>query len=168
MATDDEDDLIHEREPALGADQLDVFAPPLKWLTLQRRGKLCIHSEAAAVVEAETRHVNIVVIFGSVRNGKSYLLNALLGGACFEVSSAASSCTLGADICGQLIHATHFGATENAPMVAFVDVEGHSEKGHAQEMKLSVPLCSWRRSFFCMRCALSGPPPRAFSTRFSR
>lgn len=90
----------------------------------------------------------MVTVFGETRTGKSFLLNQLLGVPhFFRVSSAHEPCTAGADISDmctlrQFAKGSPIGGAvdEDAPHIAFIDVEGNGGNGDDEHQKLVSPL----------------------------
>jgi hypothetical protein len=124
------------------------------WLELKRgegQGKktpttLVIHPEAAAILQAVPETLNLVSIFGNLRTGKSYLMNALSGVQAFGVSSQPKSFTKGVHLSSQILELEDFAGAPvkniraDTPRLAFTDSEGQKDRPLSYDVKLATPL----------------------------
>jgi len=133
----------------------------LKWLLLRRERQLDVEEEANALLRAHSGHVNLAMICGRVRIGKSYLMNSILGQSCFGVSSEARGFTKGVDLCPRLIPAANFGARPGGPHIGLVDIEGQGDKGLAQDLKLATPLLLVSKVVLLLEVCPTGPAKEA-------
>eukprot|EP00928_Gymnodinium_smaydae_P027803 TRINITY_DN21382_c0_g1_i1.p1 TRINITY_DN21382_c0_g1~~TRINITY_DN21382_c0_g1_i1.p1 ORF type:complete len:309 (+),score=47.63 TRINITY_DN21382_c0_g1_i1:169-1095(+) len=148
------------------------YQEAIKWYALERGGRLTIHPAGNALLSQESGCLNLVVTAGRTRTGKSYILNALLGGSCFETSAGLFSTTHGVDLCPVLFQRSNQGLRqlrsdlvsrhqdgEEAPLaaasvpadplprVAFADSEGFGACGAAHDTALLAPLLLVAKAF---------------------
>lgn len=133
----------------------------LKWLLLRREKQLDVLEEANTLLRAHNCHLNLAMICGRVRIGKSYFMNSLLGQPCFGVSSEARGFTQGVDICPKLIPAAKFGARPGGPHIGLIDIEGQGDKGLAQDLKLATPLLLVAKAVLLLEVCPTGPAKEA-------
>jgi len=151
---DDEDDE-EEEEDDDEDDSSYKFGPTMKLIELEADKKQMAENIAFGVntgpldrmAELGSSRLNLVTVFGPARTGKSFLLNQLVGQPdYFKVSPLHKPCTVGADISDtysfQLGNGLPMGRTidEDAPHVAFIDVEGMGDNGNEHFQKLVSPL----------------------------
>jgi len=136
----------------------EVSTPVLKWLLLQKESQLVVQEEANDILKNETKHVNVAMVCGRLRTGKSYLMNCLLSSpSCFEVSSQARSFTKGVDLCSRLVEVEEMGGKKGGPRVAFVDLEGQGDKGLAQDLKIATPCLIVSKVVLLVEVCPTGP-----------
>lgn len=111
----------------------------MTWLEL-RKGVLKIHEEPTQLFLDEGDYVNIIMVFGKLRTGKSYLMNALSGTCAFGVSDQARSFTQGIHVASRFLPCTSFGGPADAPKIGFVDAEGQADKGKSYDIKIATPM----------------------------
>lgn len=128
-----------------------------KWLLLQKESQLCVLDEANDILKSEQRQVNIVMVCGRLRTGKSYLMNCLLREPCFGVSSQARSFTKGVDLSARLVDVDELGGKKSGPRVAFADLEGQGDKGLEQDLKIATPLLIVSKVVLLMEVCPGGP-----------
>jgi len=131
--------------------------PATKWLLLQKESQLCVLDEATEVLKSEHRQVNVAMVCGRLRTGKSYLMNCLLRHPCFAVSSQARSFTKGVDLSSRLVDVEELGGKKGGPRVAFADLEGQGDKGLAQDLKIATPLLIVSKVVLLMEVCPGGP-----------
>ena len=95
--------------------------------------ELQVHSTALSnALSGNNPNVNILSIFGPAREGKSYLMNTLLGDAAhdvFPVSARVRPVTVGVDISSSLMPLSHFTGSSSSGNgddmeIALLDAEG--------------------------------------------
>ena len=151
-----------------------------KWFSVEpdsgeRSGKatLQISATATAVLEAEAGPVNCVSVFGEVRTGKSYLLNALCRTTdCFGVDHNIHSFTTGVDICTKLFPLAEM-MTEpmsdcpslGGPKLLFCDCEGQGNRNESFDLKLITPVLLVSKIVIMNVLCGAGPPREKILTR---
>lgn len=135
--------------------------PARKWLLLQKESQLSVLDEANDVLKSEQRQVNVAMVCGRLRTGKSYLMNCLLRHPCFAVSSQARSFTKGVDLSSRLVDVEELGGKKGGPRVAFADLEGQGDKGLAQDLKIATPLLIVSKVVLLMEVCPGGPSSEA-------
>jgi len=133
----------------------------LKWLELKTESRLCVGDEANSVFKNEPSPVNVAMVCGELRTGKSYLMNCLLGSSCFPVSSQARSFTVGVDLCSRLFEPDELGGAKGGPRVAFVDLEGQGDKGISQDLKVATPVLIVSKVVILVKVCPTGPSVEA-------
>lgn len=120
-----------------------------KWLTLE---DVNLHADGAvtATIASGCEAVNFAVVMGELRTGKSYLLNALVGGDTFGTSDQAAACTEGVDV-----YAAPPSGT--APKQVFADVEGFADKGQEYDLRLRLPMLLFSQVIIINYLCGSGP-----------
>lgn len=100
--------------------------------------------------------LNLVMIWGAARSGKSFFMNHLVrceSGNIFQVSGEFAACTVGADMSKTTVGLTEFrhptaaggcntgtSPASSEPAIGFVDVEGQGDKRKGHEILLATPL----------------------------
>lgn len=134
-----------------------------KWVSTSR-GKLVVSSAGDSVLRTipTAAPVNLVSIVGPARNGKSSLMNAVIGdGDTFKMSAAVKPCTEGGDLSPYTARLSDFelkdvgkggvgrerGASTSSygdldvdAFVAFADVEGHGDESIEHDVRLATPF----------------------------
>lgn len=114
----------------------------VKWVRVEHEGGPLLPDEQARdVLErgCSSQAVNVLLIFGKARQGKSFLMNALTGvDDMFPVSPQVLPCTAGADLSPIFMDMPDFETGRGAPSrptsgsahpkIAFVDMEGLGDK----------------------------------------
>mmetsp|Transcript_54966 Transcript_54966/g.103046 ORF Transcript_54966/g.103046 Transcript_54966/m.103046 type:complete len:211 (-) Transcript_54966:421-1053(-) len=142
----------------------------MNWLRLDKYDKLESSEEAKRHLSKMPRRekLGLIAIFGSARQGKSFLMNKLAGGSgCgFRVSNKQDPCTVGVDLCANTVPLKTFCAVEDSASsslkarvppdmrVGFVDAEGQGDRDSAYDARIACPvllaakcvLFNWRDS----------------------
>ena len=136
----------------------------LKWYELEPTTagalRMVAHDRANHIIEKLEVPTNVIAIFGKVRTGKSYLMNALarLTGL-FVVSANARSCTQGVDLSSRTVPCSHLGAETGGDIqLAFVDLEGQGDKGATYDMRLVAPMLLISKAIIINVTCAAGPP----------
>lgn len=130
----------------------------LPWLSLGKGSELEIKPHANDVFREELGYINMVTVFGTVRTGKSYLLNAIIDKQIFGVSAQAESSTAGVEICRPISQLGGYGNSSSSPKFVFVDMEGQGDKGISQDVKLLSPLLIISKAVVLNELCAAGPP----------
>jgi hypothetical protein len=135
----------------------------LPWLRVEgQRGQPVLRVQPAAEEallqkeneELQQSPVNLVCIFGSARQGKSFLMNLLMGTDAvesFPISNADTPCTQGVDISTLFLPLSDYAAIDGAaddPLppesssirVGFVDAEGQGDHDVTYDTMLVSPV----------------------------
>lgn len=127
----------------------------VKWVEVQNEaGPLRVNDKARDILMGinDIDPLNILMVVGAARCGKSFLMNALTGfDDVFPVSAAVAPCTAGADLSPNLMPLSKFasGGGRNSalsssappqPTIAFVDMEGQGDKSAEHHVRLAVPF----------------------------
>jgi hypothetical protein len=111
--------------------------------------RLNIDPDANKVMEDQGgRLTNIVGVVGNLRTGKSYLMNALTKTNVFGVSTQLESFTQGVMLSPTIqplsqFHSNQLSVGDEAMTsmdLAFVDCEGHADKGAKHDIRLATPV----------------------------
>eukprot|EP00405_Crypthecodinium_cohnii_P015414 CAMPEP_0206463018 /NCGR_PEP_ID=MMETSP0324_2-20121206/26336_1 /ASSEMBLY_ACC=CAM_ASM_000836 /TAXON_ID=2866 /ORGANISM="Crypthecodinium cohnii, Strain Seligo" /LENGTH=706 /DNA_ID=CAMNT_0053935309 /DNA_START=301 /DNA_END=2418 /DNA_ORIENTATION=+ len=147
-----------------GASQELATEAALPWLSLQRGSQLACCEEAQNALRQELGPLNLVMICGRLRTGKSYLLNALTKRQCFGVSGQARSFTRGVEISRRFYTPEELGGPpsnkrdeEEAVKIAFADLEGQGDKGLSQDVKVAVPVLLASKAVIFLEVCPTGP-----------
>ena len=121
---------------------LERYLTALKWFELQPAGesfRMVLHPMATQLFDQLAGPTNVVAVFGKVRTGKSYLMNALAEAPdLFVVSSGARSFTRGVHVSSRTT--TRRAATGGDIHLTFADIEGQGDQGTLYDLKLVSPL----------------------------
>lgn len=147
--------------PSMSDEENQAEGTSWKWLRLRRSRMMEVGDKVQRMLQAEPGHVNVVMVCGRLRAGKSYLMNSLMkDSTCFSVSPQAQSHTLGAEISPRLLPLESLEGEAGGPKVAFVDLEGQGVKGHAQDVKLATPFLLLAKVVILVDISPSGPAPQ--------
>jgi len=117
-----------------------------KWLTIDTKespSKLRVRDEATASLSAlGTDKLGLVMIHGTAKTGKSFLMNKLMGQpGLFAVRGGNTATTVGVDLSPIKSYAEFTGGRGgDGCKVAFVDVEGQGDRGVDYDVMLTAPL----------------------------
>ena len=116
------------------------FTPDsVPWLAIHPQNGLVVNNKGQGVLKNVHEHVNLVLIFGKMGQGKSFLMNCLADQDVFGVSCGLKSCTQGIDLSSHLI--PNPTGEDGAPLIGFVDAEGQGDdKGPSHELMLATPM----------------------------
>ncbi|CAM9142812.1 unnamed protein product [Ectocarpus sp. 8 AP-2014] len=134
----------------------------VKWVSTNPEAKLKVSPSATNLLVSSTRPaapVNLVSIVGPARNGKSSLMNTLVGtGDTFAMSDSVKACTKGADLSRSVVRLADFENTDQYQSdwaafrstpncgpnediyVAFADVEGQGDESEEHDVRLATPF----------------------------
>ena len=145
----------------------------LSWIGIDAEGTMSVNPRAASnVLEplGEQEPLNLVAVFGAARQGKSFLMNCLMGReGTFRISNARDPCTEGIDISRTTLPLASFaalsfittradhsyddehdddprggdgggGGAPAEPRVAFVDAEGQGDRDVNYDARLASPV----------------------------
>ena len=146
---DDEDEVVDD--DAIGDAEETVEDPPLV---------LDIKPNASAILNRyRNEPLNVISVCGKLRTGKSYLMNSLMEANIFGVSDRAKSFTEGAHLSSLIVPYSKLVPSASAqPRIAFVDMEGQSDKGQAYDIKLATPLLIVSKVVLLNVHCAAGPP----------
>ena len=150
LAGGDEEDEVVDDE-AIGDAEDEVDDPPLV---------LDIKPDASAILNRyRNEPLNVISVCGKLRTGKSYLMNSLMEANIFGVSDRAKSFTEGAHLSSLIVPYSKLVPRASAqPRIAFVDMEGQSDKGQAYDIKLATPLLIVSKVVLLNVHCAAGPP----------
>lgn len=141
-----------------------VMAPgsAVKWVSTNAEAKLNVSPAATNLLVNSTRPaapVNLVSILGPARNGKSSLMNNIVGtGDTFAMSDSVKACTKGGDLSRSVVRLADLENTDRYQSdwagsrptpsrgpnediyVAFADVEGQGDESEEHDVRLSTPF----------------------------
>jgi hypothetical protein len=84
--------------------------------------------------------LNLIMICGRAREGKSFLMNMLAGrDGLFRVSPSNVPCTVGTDMSPHFDSASDFAGAPVKGLVGFLDTEGQGDRGAAFDVQLGAP-----------------------------
>ncbi|CBJ32504.1 GBP4, guanylate-binding proteins [Ectocarpus siliculosus] len=134
----------------------------VKWVSTNPEAKLKVSPAATNLLVSSTRPaapVNLVSILGPARNGKSSLMNTLVGtGDTFAMSDSVKACTKGGDLSRSVVRLADFENTDRYQSdwatfrstpnrgpdediyVAFADVEGQGDECEEHDVRLATPF----------------------------
>lgn len=125
-----------------------------KWVSTYRE-KLVVSSAGDSVLGKipTAAPVNLVSIVGPARNGKSSLMNAVIGdGDTFKMSTTVKPCTEGGDLSPYTVRLSEFEFKDvgvltssyhdpsDDPYIAFADVEGQGDESVDHDVRLATPF----------------------------
>ena len=126
----------------------------MQWLRLDNADRLHAADEARRHLSRmpKREQLGLIAIFGSARQGKSFLMNKLAGGdGCgFTVSNKQDPCTVGIDLARNTVPLKTFCRVENPGAdvrrvpedirVGFVDAEGQGDRDAAYDARIACPV----------------------------
>mmetsp|Transcript_14601 Transcript_14601/g.19103 ORF Transcript_14601/g.19103 Transcript_14601/m.19103 type:complete len:972 (+) Transcript_14601:153-3068(+) len=137
---------LNEIISSLALEKLDD--PVMTWMKYE--DGLQINEECSRIVKQESSQgqapVNIIMVFGHARQGKSFLMNCLSHkDLLFPVSERNYACTKGVQLAREFQSLQDFtGRRSNRnqvpPVIGFVDCEGQGDQGMQYDINLVTPL----------------------------
>lgn len=122
---------IHRADRENGSTDAKCFS----WITRNNEKlqistpKFLHHSDVAS-----RKFLNFITILGPARQGKSFLMNCLMGDSVFNTSNADDVCTKGV----QIANVTH--QVKNGGCVVFVDTEGQGDEDDQCDITLLTSI----------------------------
>mmetsp|Transcript_11836 Transcript_11836/g.32001 ORF Transcript_11836/g.32001 Transcript_11836/m.32001 type:complete len:898 (-) Transcript_11836:587-3280(-) len=141
-------DVTHLLHKFRGHETPRAGLASMDWITIDEDDLLVPSPPAAAHLSAMPKKtpLNLVSIFGSARQGKSFLMNRLAGGkGCgFKVSNKSDPCTVGIDLCAETKSLDEFSegavSNENQINIGFVDAEGQGDRDTSYDARVACPI----------------------------